>query len=146
MSKIAENFDPEPGDRIYVRSERTGDLGWMVRRDGVEMVRLDRPSQEIIRQMSPEWVQVVDHRPCSHAQVVQVAFMADKALCALLGLYEESGPKRDRLTGPSAKKDWRDLNERQLIAWLEEGPSNPPIRRILYNSIVNVLEEHMVGK
>ncbi len=143
---MTDHFDPEPGDRVYVRSSTTGNLGWMVRRDATDMVRLDRSAQEIVVPFSGEWQQVVEHRPCSHAQVVQVAYVADQALCKLLGMYETDSKSRDRLTGPNARKEFRDLTDKQRIAWLNEGPTNPPIRQILYSAVMGVLSEHMVAK
>lgn len=124
--------DPPPGKRIYVRSDGTGQLGWLVRRGGEIMVKYDRPNQDIVVKHSAAWVQIVDHRPCSHAQIVQVAFEADKMLLKLLGMHDK------------ARKEFRDLAEKQLVAWLEEGPKNPPIRSILYRTILDVLSEHMV--
>ena len=132
-TSVAKDWDPEPGQRIYVSSSTTGDMGWIVRRGGRDKVRLDRPNQEITVDYNGTWTQVVEHRRASHAQVVMVAFEADKALLKLLGEYQK------------AKKEFRDLTEKQLAAWIEEGPTQPPIRAMFYRTVVDFLEEHLVG-
>lgn len=131
-AKTPKDWDPEPGQRIYVQSQTTGDMGWLVRRGGTDKVRLDRPNQEIVVDYNGSWVQVVEHRRASHAQLVQVAFEADKALLRLLGLHDKV-------------KEFRDLREKHLVAWIEEGPQQPPVRALLYRTIVDLLSEHMVG-
>lgn len=126
-----DDWDPEPGKRIYVRSMESGDLGWIVRRRGVDCVRLDRPNQEIVRVFDSNWVVQHDHRPISHAQIVMLAYEADRALLRLLGDHVKS------------KKNWGDLTEKQRVAWIDVGPSNPPIRAILYRTIVDSMTEHL---
>jgi len=132
-ARTPDNWDPDPGQRIYVQSTTTGNMGWIVRRGGRDMIKLDRPAQDIVVEYNGSWSQVVEHRRATHSQIVQVAFEADKALLKLLGEYGK------------AKKDFRDLTEKQLVAWIEEGPSQPPIRAVLYRTIVDLLAEHMVG-
>lgn len=126
-----DDWDPEPGRRVYVRSMKTGDLGWIVRREGRDRVRLDRPNQLILMEMNADWVFQHDHRPVSHAQIVGIAYEADRALLRLLGDHVKS------------RKNWMDLTERQRVAWIEQGPSNPPIRAILYRTIVDSMTEHL---
>lgn len=126
------DWDPPPGQRIYVRNADTGQLGWLVRRNGKDCVRLDRANQEIITAFSgATWLQVVEHRPLNRVQLVQIAFEADKALLRSLGEYEK------------AKKEWLSLSDKQRVAWIEEGPKDPPIRAMFYRTIMDFLEEHM---
>lgn len=127
-----DHWDPEPGRRVYVRSMESGDLGWIVRRGGEDKVRLDRPNQEIIREMNANWAFQHDHRPVSTAQIVQmIAYEADRGLLRLLGDHSKS------------RKNWGDLTDKQRVAWIEQGPSNPPIRRILYRTIMDSMTEHL---
>lgn len=132
-AKTPRNFDPDPGRRIWVQSSVTGDVGWLVRRDGQERVRLDRPNQEIVVDFNGNWTQIVEHRRIAHSQLVRVAFEADRELMRLLGHHDK------------ARKEFRDLGEKQLAAWIEEGPKEPPIRALLYRSIMDTLTEHTVG-
>lgn len=126
------DWDPDPWARIHVRDPQTNDLGWIVRRGGVESVKLDRPEHDIVMPYaSRAWIQVVEHRMASRAQLAEVAFMADRGLLRLLGMHGK------------ARQEWVSLTEKQRAAWIEEGPSEPPIRRFLYQAIVGVLEEHM---
>lgn len=128
MSTPAD-WEPELWQRIYVRHAQTADLGYLVRRGGRDVVRLDRPNQEVIRDYEPRmWVTETAYRPVSHVQVVQVAFAADQMLLKALGEHDK------------ARKGWHELSEKQRKAWLEEGPVNPPKRAELYKVIVRCLE------
>ena len=133
QKSTVRNWDPEPGQRVYVQSSRSGEQGWIVKRDGVDKVRLNRPNQEILLPFGGEWTQLVEHRRASHAQLVQVAYEADRALLRLLGEYQK------------AKVEFRDLKEKAVVAWLEDGPTEPPIRQLLYRTVLDLLSEHMVG-
>lgn len=96
------------------------------------MVRLDRGAQEICVKYEPgrgDWQPVDGVRKLSRPQIVQVAFEADKALLRQLGDHAK------------ARRDWRDLGEKQRIAWLNIGPSNPPVRAELYKLITECLEQ-----
>jgi hypothetical protein len=127
-----DTWDPEPHQRIYVRSTKSGDLGWLVRRDGKDVVKLDRPFQEIVVEYNvDEWPQEMDHRPIPHARLVKMAFEFDRMLLRELGDHER------------ARKDWHQLSEEQRKAWIEKGPKNPPIRAIMYRTLMDTLKEHM---
>lgn len=131
--ELPRNYEPEPGKRLFVRDSRTGDLGWMVRRGGVDMVRLDRPNHEVLKPYHPaSWEPQVEVKRASHAQLVMVAYEADRALLRMMGEFGK------------ARTEFRDLTEKQRLAWIEDGPQEPTIRRILYRSIIDVLSEHMV--
>lgn len=129
MAGTPDNWDPEPWQRIYVRHMRTADLGYLVRRDGKDVVRLDRSNQEIIQEYDvSSWSAERSYRPVSHVQIVQIAFVADQFLLRALGEHAK------------ARKSWHELSEKQRKAWLEEGPSDPPKRAELYKAIVACLE------
>lgn len=128
------DWEPEAHEREYVTQSGTGQLGWLVKRAGVDKVRLDRGSQEIVVKYDPNtWQHVREHRPFSRAQMAVVAFDADKALLRLLGDHDRS------------RRDWIGLSDKVRVAYIEDGPSNPPIRRMLYNAIMEVLERNLKG-
>lgn len=134
MSGTPDNWDPEPWRRIYVRHTRTADLGYMVRRDGKDLVRLDRTNQEVLQEYDERvWTPERAYRPVSHVQVVQVAFAADQLLLKSLGEHDK------------ARKGWHELSEKQRKAWLEVGPKDPPKRAELYKVIVECLEGSHAG-
>lgn len=123
------HWDPEVWQRIYVRNSSTGDLGWLVRREGQDKVRLDRSQQEILVEYQEHlWTHERTYRPISRVQVVQVAFEADRVLLKSLGEHDK------------ARKSWHELSEKQRKAWIEEGPKNPPKRAELYKVITECLE------
>jgi hypothetical protein len=129
MTKTPDTWDPEPWQRIYVRHGQTADLGYLVRRDGKDLVRLDRPNQEVLQEYDAHhWTTETAYRPVSHVQVVQVAFAADQVLLKALGQHAK------------ARKNWHEISEKQRKAWLELGPSDPPKRAQLYKAIVECLE------
>src|SRR4030095_8083186 len=99
MSGTPDYWDPLPSERQYYRSADTGDLGWLVRREGKERIRLDRAMQEIVRPFEPgdgKWVEEREWKPFSRTQVSKLQFEVDKLMCALLGLHKEG--KRDWLS------------------------------------------------
>ena len=129
MTATPDHWEPEAFQRIYVRHGRTGDLGYLVRRDGRDVVRLDRVNQEIIQDYDPHmWTTEASYRPVSHVQVVQIAFAADQLLLKALGEHQK------------ARKSWHEISEKQRKAWLEEGPKDPPKRAELYRAITECLE------
>jgi hypothetical protein len=119
---------------VYLRHTGTADLGYIVRRDGKDVVRLDRPQQEIIQPYDEKvWSRERSYKPVSHVQVVQVAFEADRMLLKSLGEHAKS------------RKDWHALTEKQRKAWLDVGPLDPPKRAQLYKAIVECLEATSEG-
>jgi hypothetical protein len=127
------DWDPEVAERIYVRSKRTGDLGWLVRRGGVDMVRLDRPNEVLLQKYQPDlWPSEDMRAPYSLHQVVRVAFEADKRLAFALGEHQD------------AKADWNLLTERKRIDLVQGGPppGRHPLRYQLWDAILELLSEH----
>lgn len=129
VRELPANYDPPEAQRELVRSAATGELGWLVRRSGESMVRLDRPNQEILRRyVSAEWLPEVPQRPLARAQLARVAFEADRELCRSLGAYAHS------------MRTWQRMDEHQRKVWSEKGPTSPPARVALFKFIMDGLE------
>lgn len=125
------NWDPTEAQRRWYRSNRTGDLGYVVMRDGRERIRLHRPMQEIVKPFDDgEWVEEREFRPFSGNQVDRLCFEADKLLCNMLGLHKE------------AKREWLNLRDPERIEWMKLGPGPGSLRSDLYLAIKGVLGKH----
>jgi hypothetical protein len=116
--------DPPP--LRWYKSKRDGQLGYMVERHGREMIRLDRPAQDLVEPYSDAlWEPVSSERPVNRAQVARIAFAADRALCQMLALHGE------------VRKEWVGLTDKERAAWVANGPpADPPMRQALYRLIV----------
>ena len=126
--------EPPEHERVFYRHVRTGDLGYAVEKDGKPYMKYDRPNEErVIVFNPPDWIQEEEYRPIPEAQVIQVAFEADKRLCLLLGYHD------------LARRDWIGLTESQKIKWMRQGPTKPPIRQKLYWRIRDTLEDLKSG-
>lgn len=123
MSDEQLNYEPQPNQRDWYSHTRTGDRGYLVRRDGVDYVKLDRPNEEILKRHNGEWHKDEEHRPMTTAQIAQVAYEADRKLCFFLGKHER------------ARKEWVSLSDKERIAWMREGPKEPGPREELYVAI-----------
>jgi hypothetical protein len=130
----ADNFDPPEYERMYFRHEKTGDLGYIVRRGGKDMIRMDRPNEELIRPMGQSWLPEKEARKMNRSQVAQVAFEADKRLCLFLG------------DGERARREWASLSDRERIAWMNRGPKSPLPRLRLYRSIMTALKDYALDE
>lgn len=130
-AELPREWDPNPGKRVYYAHRQTGDYGWLVRREGKDCVKLDRPGVDEIRSFEnpSDWIPKDDPKPLQPAHLAQVAFAADKQLCLILG-----GELRS-----FSKKDWLDLSQEQRRAWIEKGPKNHPDRKALYEAITKAL-------
>ena len=125
------NWDPTPQERVWYRDATSGQLGWMVRRDGEDKIRLDRPLEEICLKYIPgAWKAQTEHRPLNPAEVAQVAFAADCRLSRAIGIVENS------------KKEWQSLDDDQRIAWMSTGPTKDPLRAELFRAITGALEKY----
>ena len=125
-----KDWDPLPGKRTYYRHATDGQLGWMVRRGGREMIRLDRGEAEHLRHMvEGEWVPDKEHRPLNKAAVAKVCHAADRELCMALGEHGK------------AQKEWHDLTQEEKREWMLEGPASPVIRAVIYARIKDALAE-----
>lgn len=125
---LPAEFEPEEDQREWYRDRDSGDLGWLVRREGKSMIRLDRPMQEIIKPFRKnKWELEKQSRPMNKFQVTQVAFEADRKLCLVLGLHDK------------ARREWLSLSDNQRIEWEREGPTSPLSRMTLYRAIKKAL-------
>jgi hypothetical protein len=129
--ELPATYDPPEAQRELVRNG-WGELGWLVRRDGKSMVRLDRPNQEILKPyVASEWLPEVPMRPLARQQLARVAFEADRELCRGLGAFAH------------AMRTWQRLSELERKQWTERGPkekSGP--RATLYKAIMGGLEPY----
>lgn len=126
-----DDYDPPGHERVYYRHTITGDLGYLVRREGKDYIRLDRPAQDISKPfLAAEWIAEQEYRPLSRMQLVQIAFEADKKLCILLGLHDEG------------RKQWLNLRDEERIAWAAGGPPAKGGRKAVFLALMKALEEH----
>lgn len=128
-AKPAKNWDPAERERTWYRSRKTGELAYLVVRDGKSLIRLDRPDHEIVRQfVEADWIPELEHRPVTRAQCAALAYKADLDLCMVLGDFTK-------------RTLWQNLHEDVRIRWTEQGPpARPAIRQDLFRSIMKTLE------
>lgn len=121
----AHDWDPPPGEREYFRDHGRGDRGYLVRREGKDCIRLDRPEQELVVPFTGSWKRDEFGSLYLSDQIAQVAFHADRGVCALVGLHAES------------RKQWRELSDKERIHFIRRGPPDGahPLRRLVYESI-----------
>src|SRR6476646_6409785 len=125
MDDAADWDPPSPAHRELYRSAQTGELGYLVRRGGLSMMRLDNPRQEVLRRYAPgEWLAEVVQRPLAAIHAARVAFEADRALCRELGLHAH------------AKREWGKLRDGERQMYMTNGPRTPPARVALYASVM----------
>lgn len=124
------SWDPEPHERLYYRHAVTGDRGWLVRRDGKDVIRMDRPHEELRTFREHEWKRDTETRPLTVYQVGQIAFAADRALAAALGNHQV------------ARKGWMDITDDQRRQWVMAGPLEEP-RKTLRDGIIELLRPLM---
>lgn len=130
-SELPPDWDPKPADREWWRHSQTGDRGYRVRRNGKDMVRLDRP-EELLQTLveNGQWVRDEYGSLFVPEQIARVAFAADRAMCVLVGLHAES------------RTVWQDLPDKVRHSFVAHGPpkSAHPARRRLYDAIVEALQ------
>ncbi len=123
------NWDPAPDQKTFYRSNQDGQRGYLVKRAGKDMIRLDRPMEEILHPVDGRWVADVQVHPLTAHAVAKVAFVADRALCEAMGT---------RL--PAKDGDWLSQKEQARIKWMEEGPGTDDVREDLYDAIMSTLK------
>lgn len=134
LASLPADWDPKPAARKLVRNKQTGDLGYLVKRSGKIVVRLDRPNQEILRPYSVgEWQDEDTQRPLATIHVARVAFEADRALLAVLGDHSR------------ASKTWTQLTDSERVRWLNGGPTDRTERSAVYRAILGALEPFTRG-
>jgi hypothetical protein len=123
-------FEPKEHERTWYRHATTGDRGYSCRRGGKECIRYDRPNiDHTVLHRPHDWIPDNTPMKIPEAQLVQVAFDADRKLCLLLGRYD------------LAKREWIGLTDDQKIKWMRQGPQTPQVRRKMYLGIMDVLRE-----
>lgn len=127
-----DDWNPEPGEREYYRSKMTGDRGWLVRREGKDLIRLDRPMEELLRPLHG-WQRDEEALLLPASQAAQVAFEADRALCRIYGLHAE------------ARKTWADLKDKERIAFINDGIDDRehPVRSEVYTAIATAMKAYI---
>lgn len=118
--------------RAYYRSANTGDLGWLEKVDGKEMIRLERPgiTEHMPFKNGDGWIPENERRPMTLYGATQIAFEADRQLCRTLHIHT------------LAKREWIGLKDEQRIEWEAIGPKKPAIRAELYKAIRDVLRPY----
>ena len=124
-------WDPEPNERTYYRSQGSADRGWLVRRDGIDCIRLDRPMQDISRPYKAhEWLPEKEQHPLAPIAKAKIAFALDHELCQAIGLIKNS------------RKGWLDLTDDKKVEFMERGPAaGPDIRLKMYALVMEGLKE-----
>lgn len=123
------DWEPKPSERTYYRSTLDGQRAYIVKVDGEEMLRLDRPGEEIYRKLNGEWKPDAQAYLASAHQIAKVAFIADCALCGVIGEH------------PQSKRDWLNVKEKERIRFMKEGPGVGGIRDELFAAITKCLKE-----
>lgn len=113
--------------RRWYRSSVTGERGFLVTNEGKAFIQLDNPRQVSLRPMGPEWTEDSEARPLMKAALAAVAFSADVALCAGLGI-------------PVKKTKWHELTQEEKMRWLTLPPPGNPARRLLFRVITEGLK------
>jgi hypothetical protein len=131
VTELPDYFEPSPSDREWFSDAKTGDRGWLVRRDGRQYVRLDRGENETLRPYQEHgWIPLKEVRPLTRMQLSQVAFEADRKLCFYLGLHNE------------ARREWLSLSDEARIKWMAKGPAGGhPARVKLWRHVMGCLKE-----
>jgi hypothetical protein len=119
-------------EKVYYRHVREGQRGYRVQRDGKDLIKLDRPSEDIVVPFREhEWMLDRESRPLNAQQVARASFEADKAICEAMGLHLES------------RRDWRNMTDEQRIKWITQGPA-AGLRRQVYDAIAAATRPYTV--
>lgn len=130
-----KNWDPKPSERTYYRSREDGQRAYIVKRLGKDMLRLDRPMEEILHPIDGRWVPDVQHHPLTPFAVAKVAFVADVALRQAMGQHVKP-----------QDADWLSLKQEDRIQWMSEGPETGDIRDDLHDAIMGTLKGLVDGR
>jgi hypothetical protein len=130
---MSEKFDPQPADRQWYRSVSTGDRGYLVKRDGKDVIRLDRPMQEVLFPKTNDWIEDVYGSLLLETQAAAIAFAADREVCRAVGLHLES------------RRGWQDLSDAERIKFLKDGPprTSHALRGIVYDAVTVAMKPHV---
>src|SRR5688572_20700004 len=117
----------KPAERRYYRHRNTGDRAYVVVKDGLTKLHRDRPGDEILVDLTAEWLLNQDTKPLTRIQLAKVAFVADRELCRAIGMHK------------LAAMQWANLSERARIRWMEQGPIANYLRIRLFKAIMSEL-------
>ena len=123
----AVNWDPKPSERKYFKNRQDGQRGWLVRRDGQDRIRLDRPMEDLHVPLDG-WVEDREQHVLSPHAAAKIAYVADQALCQATGNY-----KKD--------KEWIDLPEKERIRFMKDGPDVGGFRDEFHAGIKALLKD-----
>lgn len=132
----SDNWDPAKEKREYVRHNQTGDLGWLVRREGRDCIRYDRPEYD---QTVPfrrnekgeivDWTHELEPALFTPYQSAIVAYAADREMDRFLGNVRRP-------------KAWIDLSEEKRRDWAEKGPKDEGPRQKVFDAIQEALDPY----
>lgn len=122
----------DPNKR-YVRSSTTGDLGVLEEIDGKRVVVMPGRTGQPIAYREGDWYDDMPPRAMTLLQCAEVAHAADQRLQHFLGLKSR------------ARRDWLSLTPEERLKFAEEGPHDPPLRRLIWRLIMRGLEEARKG-
>lgn len=115
-------------ERKWFRHALTGDRGFMVKRDGKDMMQYDRPAAEIIVPYNPsQWREDDESFPMGPMQAAEIAYLADQRYLYYIGEYAK------------AKRGWLALREEERLRWCKDGPPGAGVRSQLFAAIVGTL-------
>lgn len=121
---------PAPSERVWYRSNKTGQRGYLIQQDGKDMVHLDHPNDYHVVPMSSEWQPDNAVAKLSPMQRAQVAYAADCVLRKFVG-------EADGRTG-----EWSMLSDAERIEFVDHGPKKANgIRKALWASILEELKD-----
>lgn len=121
------NWDPKPDERKYYRSSVDGQRGWLVRRDGKDCIRLDRPMEDLCVPLAG-WKEDRQAHVMSPHAAAKIAYIADQALCSATGEY-------------FPKKEWIDLSDKERIRFMKDGPDVGGFRDEFHLGIRKLLKD-----
>lgn len=128
------DWDPPKGARVFLRNAQTGELGWLARRGGKSVVKLDRANQEVTRRyVQSEWVAEETQRPLAPIHAARIAFEADRALCREIGLPLH------------AKREWGGLRDGERQLFMKAGPKGQPAREQLFAAVMGAMAPYVRG-
>lgn len=130
MTERPKEWDPAPQEREWFRQSSSGNLGWLVRREGTDRIKLDRAGEDIVvPYWQGEWIPENERRPMTIAQIAEICFVADRRLIT----YTHN---------PGLQKNWADLKDEDKIEWMEKGPRKDRMRAKLYRLIMDGMAEY----
>jgi hypothetical protein len=125
---LVRDWDPKPSERKYYRSRQDGQRGYLVKREGQDVIRFDRPNEELLAPMGLDWMPDVQPHVLSPHAAAKIAYIADQALCRATGEY-------------APKKEWIDLGDKERIRFMKDGPDVGGFRDEFHAGIVALLKD-----